>query len=70
MVLEIVAGERTCRMCRGVVGKMRGGGVPAGTIETRRRRKKTRGAATWLRHGCAVVSKTRLSGRRAIRSHV
>jgi len=40
MVLETVAGERTCRMCRGVVGKMRGGGVPAGTVEARRRRKR------------------------------
>jgi len=39
-VPEIVADERTCPMCRGVVGNMRGGGVPAGTIETRRRKRR------------------------------
>jgi len=40
MMPETVAGECTCRMCRGLVGKMRGGGVPAGTVEARKRRKR------------------------------
>ena len=40
MVLEIVAGERTCRMCRGVVGKMRGGGCACGYHRNEEKEKK------------------------------
>jgi len=47
-----------------------GRGGACGYHRNEEKEKQTRGAATWLRHGCAVVSKTRLSRRRAIRSHV